>query len=78
MCNSENCLQTSRWGIKRGSKKMNNKILIIDDDIELCRLLIKCVEIEGITAEVAHSGVTGLKQSTERDYQLAIYIYSFQ
>lgn len=37
-----------------------NKVLIIDDDKELCALMKKCVEQEKLTAVVAGGGIEGL------------------
>lgn len=37
-----------------------NKVLIIDDDKELCALMKKCVEQENLTAVVADGGIEGL------------------
>lgn len=37
-----------------------NKVLIIDDDKELCSLMKKCVEQEKLTAVVAGGGIEGL------------------
>ncbi len=37
-----------------------NKVLIIDDDKELCALMKKCVEQENLTALVAGGGIEGL------------------
>lgn len=37
-----------------------NKVLIIDDDKELCTLMKKCVEQENLTAVVAGGGIEGL------------------
>lgn len=37
-----------------------NKVLIIDDDKELCTLMKKCVEQENLTAIVASGGIEGL------------------
>lgn len=51
---------------------MQANILIIDDDIELCQLLKKCVEKDGITADLAHSGVDGLMQAFQKHYQLIV------
>ncbi|MDE5596985.1 MAG: response regulator transcription factor [Lachnospiraceae bacterium] len=38
-----------------------NKVLIIDDDRELCTLMKKCVERENLTAVVANGGIEGLR-----------------
>lgn len=37
-----------------------NKVLVIDDDKELCALMKKCVEQEDLSAAVAYGGVAGL------------------
>ena len=37
-----------------------NKVLIIDDDKELCALMKKCVEQENLAAIVAGGGIEGL------------------
>lgn len=39
---------------------MKNRVLIIDDDKELCVLMKKCVEQENLSAIIAHGGVEGL------------------
>ncbi|WP_124067771.1 response regulator transcription factor [Clostridium sp. E02] len=51
---------------------MQNKILIIDDDIGLCQLLKKCVEKEDIAAELAHTGADGLKLALQSNYHLIV------
>lgn len=51
---------------------MQNNILIIDDDIELCQLLKKCVEKESITADLAHTGTDGLNQAVLGNYHLIV------
>ena len=38
-----------------------NKVLIIDDDKELCALMKKCVEEENLTAVVTNGGIEGLR-----------------
>ena len=38
-----------------------NKVLIIDDDKELCTLMKKCVEKENLTAVVTNGGIEGLR-----------------
>ena len=46
--------------LKAERKKNMNKVLIIDDDKELCALMKKCVEQENLTAIVAGGGIEGL------------------
>ena len=50
------CTKHKRW-----VEIMNKKILIIDDDKELCRLLKKCMENEGLSVQIAYTGPEGLK-----------------
>ena len=49
-----------------------NKILIIDDDKELCALIKQSVLIENIEADYCHSGKEGLIKLKENEYQLVI------
>lgn len=53
---------------------MERIILIIDDDKELCALMKKCVEQEGLAADVAYTGKAGLSKIADqnRDYCLVI------
>ncbi|MCI9249739.1 MAG: response regulator transcription factor, partial [Dorea sp.] len=38
-----------------------NKVLVIDDDKELCALMKKCVEQESLVVVVANGGIEGLR-----------------
>lgn len=49
-----------------------NKILIIDDDKELCTLIKRSILAEGIEADYCFSGKDGLNKLTENNYQLVI------
>ena len=51
---------------------MKQKILIIDDDTDLCRLLRNNLEREGYDICVRHDGVTGLQELQSADYQLVV------
>lgn len=51
---------------------MQNRVLVIDDDIELCDLIKKCIEKENIAVELAHTGTNGLKMALEGEYHLII------
>ena len=51
---------------------MMNRILIIDDDKELCVLIRQSVLQEGIEADCCYSGKSGLLQLKEKEYQLVI------
>lgn len=49
-----------------------NKILIIDDDKELCTLIQRSVLSEDIEADFCNNGKAGLAKLREQDYQLVI------
>ena len=49
-----------------------NKVLIIDDDEELCDLVSEYLTVEGFETECVHDGETGLKQAGSGDYDLTI------
>ncbi len=51
---------------------LKQKILIIDDDADLCRLLKNNLEPEGYQVCIRHDGVTGLEEAQNSDYQLII------
>lgn len=49
-----------------------NRVLIIDDDIELCALIKQTILPEEIEADCCYSGKSGLIKLQEREYQLVI------
>ncbi|MCK8600126.1 response regulator transcription factor [Desulfoferrobacter suflitae] len=49
-----------------------NRILIIDDDLELCDLLTKYLEPEGFKVESAHGGRTGLEYALREAFDLIV------
>lgn len=49
-----------------------NKVLIIDDDRELCTLIKRSVLSENIEADFCNSGKEGLAKLKEKEYQLVI------
>ncbi|HEY8562854.1 MAG TPA: response regulator [Pyrinomonadaceae bacterium] len=49
-----------------------SKILIIDDDEELCELVSEYLSVEGFTTEAVHDGESGLQRALSDDYELAI------
>ena len=48
------------------------KLLIIDDDVELCVLLQEFLRREGFTVDCAHEGKGALAQATEGSYDLIV------
>ncbi len=47
-----------------------NRILIIDDDEELCDLVSEYLSVEGFATDTAHDGETGLRKALSGDYDL--------
>jgi two-component system response regulator CpxR len=48
------------------------RILLADDDVELCKLLEAFLVAEGFEIEMAHDGASALDQATASDYDLII------
>lgn len=51
---------------------MKQRILIIDDDMDLCRLLKNNLEQEGYYVRTCHDGAAGLKEAMSFEYQLVV------
>ena len=49
-----------------------NKVLIIDDDEELCELVSEYLSVEGFETQCVHDGESGLKAAITGPYDLAI------
>ena len=55
-------------------KRKMNKVIIIDDDKELCFLMKKCVEQENYIAMIANSGAEGLRIASENSDDRSLII----
>lgn len=51
---------------------MKQRILIIDDDMDLCRLLKNNLEQEDYYVRTCHDGAAGLKEAMSFEYQLVV------
>jgi len=51
---------------------MNNKLLLVDDDKELCSMLQSYLAQEGFDTDMTHSGVSAVDMVLNNDYQLVI------
>lgn len=49
-----------------------DRVLIIDDDIELCQLLAVRISGEGFEIEAVHDGVRGLDRALSREHSLVV------
>jgi two-component system response regulator CpxR len=47
-------------------------VLIVDDDVELCRLLAERLSTEGFTIEAVHSGPQGLRRALSKEHALVV------
>lgn len=52
--------------------KRMNKVLIIDDDEELCDLVTEYLTVEGFETEAVHDGQAGLDRAAAGEFDLAI------
>ena len=59
-------------GQNKGRSCAMNKILIIDDDRELCALIKRSVQAENIESDFCNTGKEGLQKLKEQEYQLVI------
>jgi len=50
----------------------NDRILVIDDDIELCELVIEYLTAEGFKVDQVHEGLEGVDKTLSGDYALVI------
>src|SRR5215470_9235250 len=48
------------------------RILVIDDDVELCHLVNEYLQAEGFTVECVHDGESGLQKANTGEYLLAV------
>src|SRR5206468_6419543 len=51
------------------------RILVIDDDVELCELVAEYLEPDGYHVDAAHDGVEGVKRALAEEYSLAVVDY---
>lgn len=48
------------------------RILVVDDDVELCELLREYLEPEGFRIDVAHDGAEGLARAISGEFTLVV------
>src|ERR1700752_1223182 len=53
-------------------KSKMERILIIDDDVELCTLVGEYLQAEGFVVEAVHDGENGLQRATSGGYLLVV------
>ncbi len=49
-----------------------NRLLVVDDDVELCLLVTKYLQAEGFDVDVVHDGESGVERALSGDYALVV------
>jgi two-component system response regulator CpxR len=49
-----------------------DRVLLVDDDVQLCKLLAERLATEGFTMETVHDGSRGLERALSMDYALVV------
>jgi DNA-binding response OmpR family regulator len=49
-----------------------DRVLLVDDDVQLCRLLAERLATEGYTMETVHEGTRGLERALSMEYALVV------
>src|SRR5579885_2921033 len=49
-----------------------DRVLIVDDDVQLCRLLTERLATEGFSLEAVHDGVHGLERALSLEHALVV------
>src|SRR5579859_5881019 len=64
----DHILHTSK-GATQGAKP---RLLLVDDDRDLCQLVAQYLEPEGFTLSVVHTGAEGIKRAVEDSHELIV------
>src|ERR1700716_2135591 len=62
-------MKDASWNMK--SEGME-RVLVIDDDVELCNLVVEYLHAEGFAVDCVHDGESGLKRATAGEYMLTV------
>lgn len=49
-----------------------DRILLVDDDVQLCKLLVERLATEGLSLEAVHDGARGLEAALSKEYAFVI------
>jgi two-component system response regulator CpxR len=50
----------------------DRRVLVVDDDVELCQLLAQYLVSEGLTVEAAYSGTAGVERALSGDHAIVV------
>jgi two-component system response regulator CpxR len=57
------------WRVTAASER---RVLVVDDDVELCQLLSQYLRREGLTVESAYSGTSGVERALSGDHAIVV------
>jgi DNA-binding response OmpR family regulator len=57
---------------KAVTERANPRLLVVDDDRELCQLVARYLEPEGFTLSLVHSGQEGIRTAVEGNHELIV------
>jgi len=57
---------------KGATQRANPRLLVVDDDRDLCHLVTQYLEPEGFTLSVVHTGGEGIRTAIEGNYELIV------
>lgn len=60
------------WARNHGEMQNMNRVLLVDDDIELCAMLKEYLEPEDFQVDLAHDGAQGARQALAEPYDVVV------
>jgi two-component system response regulator CpxR len=54
------------------SSEVKERVLVIDDDVELCQLVSEYLSAEGFSVDAAHQGLSGVEKALGEPYALVV------
>ena len=51
---------------------MASRILVVDDEENICKYLVELFKLEGWSADTAYDGYQGVKMATDEDYDVIV------
>ena len=58
--------------IEKAAERAVPRILVVDDDVELCELVAEYLTPEGFEVEAVYDGIRGIESALSGEYSLAI------
>ena len=58
--------------IRKPSELSEQRVLVVDDDVELCQLISQYLEQEGLVVEVVHTGQGGVERALSGEHAIVV------